>query len=203
MACDLRGRGVFGTYHGITVIDGDTLDVGDTRVRLFGIDAPELGQTCTKTGGTRWDCGDWVRRQVANRLQNHVARCDALTTDKYGRTVARCFLGRRDISALLVQNGLAESYRHYSLDYIDAEKAAFVAGLGIWQGNMQRPYDYRLARASPNNCAIKGNISAAGRIFHLPGQEHYTATRISPHKGERWFCSASDAAAAGWRKARR
>lgn len=54
------------------------------------------------------------------------------------------------------------------------------------------------------DCNIKGNISieTGERIFHVPGQEYYSATKISPQYGERWFCSEAEAWAAGWRKAR-
>ncbi len=54
-------------------------------------------------------------------------------------------------------------------------------------------------------CNIKGNISinTRERIYHVPGQEHYDETIISPQYGERWFCSEAEARAAGWRKARR
>ncbi|ESY58469.1 hypothetical protein X744_17015 [Mesorhizobium sp. LNJC372A00] len=54
-------------------------------------------------------------------------------------------------------------------------------------------------------CGIKGNISynTGERIYHVPGQEHYSETRISLSKGERWFCSEDAARAAGWRKAMR
>ncbi|PBB21008.1 hypothetical protein CK219_05290 [Mesorhizobium sp. WSM4313] len=54
-------------------------------------------------------------------------------------------------------------------------------------------------------CNIKGNISinTGERIYHVPGQEHYWETKISPQYGERWFCSEAEAQAAGWRKARR
>jgi hypothetical protein len=58
-------------------------------------------------------------------------------------------------------------------------------------------------QSGADGCVIKGNISSNGRIYHVPGQEHYDRTRISPSKGERWFCSESDARAAGWRRARR
>lgn len=52
--------------------------------------------------------------------------------------------------------------------------------------------------------AIKGNINAKGeRIYHMPGQQAYSVTRINPAKGERWFCSEAEASAAGWRKALR
>ncbi len=55
------------------------------------------------------------------------------------------------------------------------------------------------------SCNIKGNISieTGERIYHMPGQKYYAATRISPQYGERWFCSEAEAQAAGWRKARR
>ncbi|MCY0094418.1 hypothetical protein OEG82_10330 [Hoeflea sp. J2-29] len=53
-------------------------------------------------------------------------------------------------------------------------------------------------------CLIKGNISitTGERIYHMPGQDYYNATKISPQHGERWFCSEAQARAAGWRKAR-
>ena len=56
--------------------------------------------------------------------------------------------------------------------------------------------------ASPD-CTIKGNISMSGeRIYHVPGQRYYAATRINPAYGERWFCSEEEARAAGWRKSK-
>lgn len=53
------------------------------------------------------------------------------------------------------------------------------------------------------SCKIKGNISinSGERIFHVPGQHYYAATKIRPDYGERWFCSEAQARAAGWRKA--
>jgi len=61
------------------------------------------------------------------------------------------------------------------------------------------------AAGSAGSCDIKGNISinTGERIYHVPGQEHYWETKISPQYGERWFCSEEEARAAGWRKARR
>jgi hypothetical protein len=58
--------------------------------------------------------------------------------------------------------------------------------------------------ASGAGCVIKGNVSyrTGERIYHLPGQTYYSATRIKPAYGERWFCSEAEAQAAGWRKAK-
>lgn len=197
----------------VRVIDGDTLDVGARRVRLYGIDAPELGQICTNPDGARWDCGSWVAREVRARLAGRPVRCAAVEQDHYGRSVARCALAGRDIGRMLVQEGLALAYRKYAMDYDLDEKGAAVAGRGLHGTLMAQPEDYRRAlRESTGSvperrvtdCAIKGNINARGtRIYHMPGQEHYDRTVIRPEQGERWFCSEVEARAAGWRRARR
>lgn len=54
-------------------------------------------------------------------------------------------------------------------------------------------------------CTIKGNISidTGNKIYHLPGMEDYESTVIDPTKGEKWFCTESEAIEDGWRKAPR
>lgn len=193
----------------VRVIDGDTFDVAGSRIRLFGIDAPEQGQTCTSKQGRKWRCGSWVSAVVTHRFEGRPARCVAVDTDRYGRTVARCYVGGRDVAKLLVEDGLAFAYRRYSMDYDLDEKGAAVRAAGLHDSQFQAPAAFRQARttgptAPSAACAIKGNISTKGeRIYHSPGQRHYDRTRISRDKGERWFCSAADARAAGWRAARR
>lgn len=193
----------------VRVIDADTWDVGGDRVRLFGIDAPELDQSCTRKGGGDWPCGVWAADQVRARYDGAWATCDAVTTDRYGRTVARCAVGGRDAARQIVRDGWAFAYRRYSMDYDLDEKTAAVQGRGLHGSSTAAPADFRAGRQAqaqpaPGTCAIKGNISSKGeRIYHVPGQEHYDRTRISPAKGERWFRSEAEARAAGWRRARR
>lgn len=73
-------------------------------------------------------------------------------------------------------------------------------------GGLMAPAALAAARAAPEaprpGCDIKGNISGNGRIYHLPGSSAYARTRIDTSKGERWFCSESEARAAGWRPPR-
>ncbi len=85
---------------------------------------------------------------------------------------------------------------------IAAASASFLATGG--HSVFLRAGKYVEASVSPS-CRIKGNISMNGgeRIYHLPGQVFYEETRIRPEFGERWFCTGTDARAAGWRKARR
>lgn len=200
---------VAGTVGVIRVIDGDTLDVGGTRVRLHGIDAPETDQTCTTARGDIWRCGAWVSQTVAARFAGKTASCVSLDTDRYGRMVARCQVDGQDIAANLVTDGLAFSYRRYSDAYVAVERKAAARAIGLHASRFQSPAEFRKSRAraqtAPDGaCRIKGNISSNGtRIYHVPGQHHYDRTRIRTQKGERWFCSAAEARAAGWRAARR
>ena len=191
----------------ITVIDGDTLDVGGVRVRLHGIDAPEVDQTCTYARGGDWACGEWVTGQVAARYGGQRATCQHIDTDRYGRIVAKCFVNGQDIGEDLVLDGLAFAYRDYSWDYDTAEKAAAINNAGLWSGDVQNPAAFRAdsrpaPQTAPGECIIKGNISSNGRIYHMPHNEHYQNTRIDTSRGERWFCSEAEARAAGWRPAR-
>ncbi|MBV2358217.1 thermonuclease family protein [Thalassococcus sp. CAU 1522] len=193
----------------VRVIDGDTLDVGGIRIRLFGIDAPEAGQRCGGQNAPVWPCGAWVVSNVKARLDGKNVSCEALDRDRYGRVVARCNLDGEDIARRLVQDGLAFAYRRYSWDYDLDEKGAAIAGRGLHGTGVQSPAAFRSAArqgaGTPQpDCAIKGNISASGRrVFHVPGQRWYDETRIDESKGERWFCSEADARNAGWRPAKR
>lgn len=191
------------------MIDADTLDVGKVRVRLHGIDAPEIAQPCNRPEGGTWACGKWARDEARRRYQGQVATCRKTDMDRHGRTVAVCHVAGRDIGAEMVRDGLAEAYRKFSLDYVDAEKAAFFEGLGLWRGRVQEPAAFRALQSAesvqlpPGECKIKGNVSANGQIYHMPGQADYTKTRINERGGERWFCSESQARSAGWRRAKR
>ncbi len=192
----------------ISVIDGDTLDVGGKRVRLHGIDAVESDQTCENAQGVAWACGAAVSREVRARYQGQQAVCEAVTVDAYGRIVAVCRVGGQDIGRQLVSDGLALAYRKYSRMYVEEEEHAARARRGLHAGRMMRPGQFRLERISgrvpeDKHCRIKGNISDRGaRIYHLPGQRFYRKTGISRDKGERWFCTERAARAAGWRKSR-
>lgn len=194
----------------VRVIDADTWDVGGTRVRLHGIDAPELDQTCTRASGQGWACGTWATQQVRSLYDGHTAQCARVTQDRYGRTVARCKVQGRDVGQALVSRGLAFAFRKYSTDYVGAESRARSGAAGLHGARVALPWDHRAAKRRadrpadrPATCAIKGNISASGeRIFHRPGQPYYARTQISPAKGERWFCTADEARRAGWRAAK-
>ena len=68
----------------------------------------------------------------------------------------------------------------------------------------ERTVSFGASSSGPSDgCRLRGNISRNGRIYHLPGQQHYDRTDIDEDEGERWFCSEAEAQAAGWRRAKR
>lgn len=200
----------------VRVVDGDTIDVGEVRVRLHGIDAAEDDQTCDRDG-LPWDCGTWVTGEVRSLFEGREADCEPVDVDRYGRTVARCAVAAFaeakergasvDMGAEIVGRGLAVAYLKYSDDYAAAEATARAARLGVFAGTMEAPSAHRAGgagRAPPDPmCPIKGNISENGRIFHVPGGAFYGRTAIDEGSGERWFCTPDEAVSAGWRPSRR
>ena len=100
--------------------DGDSLMVGETEVRLFGIDAPELHQTCQRDG-RGWACGEEAALRLASFVNGKTVLCERVDTDQYRRTVARCRVGNLDLNRAMVALGDAVAYRRYSSDYVSAE----------------------------------------------------------------------------------
>jgi endonuclease YncB( thermonuclease family) len=190
------------------VVDGDTIAVDGTSVRLEGIDAPEAGQTCKRKWLGSWPCGAAATDALQRLLQGKTVSCEPRGLDKYGRTLATCFVGGRDVNAGLVREGFAWAFVKYSSSYVKEEAEARARGLGIWQGAAMPPWEYRAQRwtaaepQAPQGCAIKGNVTRNGRIYHMPWSPWYGRIRMDPAKGERWFCTEAEALAAGWRPVR-
>jgi endonuclease YncB( thermonuclease family) len=196
----------------VRVVDGDTLVWQGEKVRLFGIDAPEKGQTCDRSGQS-WNCGTWSAMMLERAIGAGPVECRRKDTDRYRRMVAICTSAGVDLSHAQVQAGAAQAYTRYSAAYAKAEAAARTARAGLWAGRMVTPSDHRKAGqakaplSAPQSvagaCAIKGNINGTSRIYHMPGQRDYAATRIDSERGEAWFCSEAEARRAGFRPARR
>ena len=187
------------------VIDGDTLSVGEVRVRLEGIDAPEAGQSCQRQWAVTWACGSAATTALEKLVAGKTVQCERRGTDKYGRTLGVCFVHGRDVNAQMVRQGHAWAFVKYSTSYVAEEAAARAERAGIWQGEAVPAWEHRqrhwtAAEAqAPDGCAIKGNITKNGRIYHMPWSPWYGQIRIEPDKGKRWFCSEAEAIAAGWR----
>jgi len=207
------------------IVDGDSFEVGSVGVRLFGVDAPEGRQRCTRSNGSSWQCGEAAADELRRLVGSREVACERRDSDDYGRIVAVCRVGNLDLGAAMVRAGLAVAYRRYSADYVAEEREARAARRGLWAGEFVRPEDYRRdersaareaePRAAQNRrapsastprrggCYIKGNINGDGeRIYHVPDSSSYRSTEIDESRGERWFCTESEALRAGWRAPR-
>lgn len=124
--------------------DGDTLNLSGIIVRLHGIDAPERTQSCSRDG-TSWTCGREAADRLAALVAGKTVRCEQRDMDDYGRTVATCRAGPIDLSAAMVDAGLAIALPHFTAAYVANEARAREQRLGIWAGAFERPADYRAA----------------------------------------------------------
>jgi endonuclease YncB( thermonuclease family) len=119
-----------------SVIDGDTFKAGGTSIRLHGIDAPELAQTCDG-----WAAGEAARRALVALVTAGTPQCEYVAKDVYGRTVAICRVNGKDVSEAMVRSGMA--YAAYSHDYLLQEWRAKFDGLGIHARRCASPADWR------------------------------------------------------------
>jgi endonuclease YncB( thermonuclease family) len=126
------------------IVDGDTIHIGKTKIRLHGIDAPEAKQTCTKEG-KEWLCGQEATWALARIIEGHWVTCQQKDIDRYKRIVAVCYMaeGQIDINGLMVEQGWALAYRKYSEDYIGQEDVARDSRAGIWAGEFVKPWEWR------------------------------------------------------------
>ena len=127
-----------------SVIDGDTLEIHDRRIRLDGIDAPESAQLCLREG-RKERCGQRSALFLADLIGQGTVRCVPHDVDRYGRDIATCWLGDVNLNERMVAVGQAVAYRKYSKRYVAAEGEAEAAGLGIWSTRFEMPWDYRRA----------------------------------------------------------
>jgi len=160
------------------IIDGDTIEIRGERIRLYGVDAPESGQTCRNASGGVYRCGQRAALALADRIGTQAVVCIALDRDRFGRTVSECRVGGENVNAWLVRNGWAVAYRRYGgTRYSAEERAAKATRAGIWSGDFVMPEVYRRAGRSQvsrsrMNCT---QLRAAGLSPVRRGSPYYHA----------------------------
>jgi endonuclease YncB( thermonuclease family) len=142
---DLKGK--------VCITDGDTLRVnskrkgrrcvGGIKVRLLGIDAPELKQTCRHPNGRDFLCGRKSASYLVELINGKEVTCKGDTTDRYKRILGTCFVGRVNLNKKMVQQGWAVAYRAYSKVYIPDEDKARLANQGMWMMSFEMPWKWR------------------------------------------------------------
>jgi micrococcal nuclease len=198
------------------VIDGDTIEIsGGSRVRYIGIDTPETVDPREEVQCFGKEASDKNKELVEGkevRLEKDVSE-----TDQYGRLLRYVYVGNTFVNESLVKEGFAKASSYppdikYQEKLANAEAFARENNKGLWAAcgstqGIQSSESYRLSPLTgASGCNIKGNISTnekKEKIYHMPGQQYYSATVIDENKGERWFCSEEEAKQAGWRKSQK
>lgn len=126
----------------VKVIDGDTIKIGNEKIRFGGIDAPELKQICFKNE-EKISCGILVKNVLKKKIGKETPKCISEGKDVYKRTIAECFINGESLSKFLVSNGYAFAYRKYSRKFIKDERFAKKNKLGLWSMKFMFPWEFR------------------------------------------------------------
>ena len=136
------------------IIDGDTVHIKSKKIRLEGIDAPEIKQQCQKTYlqisaivgfnfKKNYSCGIISKKKLIDKINKSQINCIASRQDRYKRYLATCYKDKINLNKWMVRNGLAVAYKRYSKDYLRDEAYAKENKLGIWKGSFERPEKWR------------------------------------------------------------
>ena len=133
------------------VVDGDSIHIKSYKIRLEGIDAPEMKQECKKpylqimffTFQKNYYCGQLSKKKLVKKIGNKSVKCILLGKDRYKRYLAKCFKGTINLNRWMVRNGYAIAYRKYSKIYIPDENFAKEEKLGLWGGTFIKPEKWR------------------------------------------------------------
>jgi hypothetical protein len=164
----------------------------------------DFSQTCRRADGSTWNCGAAAEKQFDKLTRNRrPLRCE-ITGEADGIRNGTCELDGKDLAADLVRQGLAFAEGSLWSSYSAQQSEAQEAKAGLWAGEPERPDAWRdrlfavAAAGAPGGCPIKGRIQSGRRTYLLPHSADYPRITIREERGDRWFCSAEEAEAAGF-----
>ena len=151
LAQNLNSEEIYGTPK---IIDGDTVHINSKKIRLEGIDAPEIRQQCQKvflkisaiigfSFKKNYSCGVISKKKLVDKINKSQINCISSGRDRYKRYLATCYKDKINLNKWMVRNGLAVAYKRYSKDYLGDEVYAKENKLGLWKGSFIRPEKWR------------------------------------------------------------
>jgi len=136
----------------LVVIDGDSLEIGTSRIRLIGIDAPEYHQNCKDKHKKSYQCGQQSAKYLKSLVQNKTVTCQVHKKDRYNRELCTCYANGVDLNAEMVRAGLAVVYLESA--YKKEENEAKAAKKGIWSGRFMRPRLFRILQEQQKKASL-------------------------------------------------
>lgn len=158
----------------VYVIDGDTVIINKVHIRLKGIDAPEMTQSCERNGNS-YDCGKEARNFLRARIGRAPIRCQTEGFDRYGRDLARCYLGETDLNGWMVQQGWALAYGDYDREETDARRNS----RGMWAGRFEKPSSWRKENPREDKDAQTGSETSSLDRNSIDAFVYYIKERIA------------------------
>ncbi|WP_336985572.1 thermonuclease family protein [Altererythrobacter aquiaggeris] len=152
------------------VVDGDSLELAGFSIRIHGIDAPELSQTCQRSDEA-WQCGQEAKAVLTQLVSNRSIVCTQRDIDQYDRIVASCRTSGYDIGAEMVKGGMAVSLTQFSTAYVKYETRARDLKIGIWGSQFEKPSAYRAA--NPREVIVSKRRSAPAPVRQPERREVY------------------------------
>jgi micrococcal nuclease len=216
-----------GIYKVVSVTDGDTITIERDNirsvVRLLGIDTPELHKPNTPVQCYAKEAKLFLETLLLGKEVRLVK--DIEDKDKYGRLLRYVFLNEMNVSTVIIGNGFSYIYdkppnKLYYNEILTEMVHSMNQKKGLWktcydtdprvkQHLLQYNFEYQSQQSSttsnneitPNEeCKIKGNVnSSKEKIYHQFGSANYEKIQMNLTEGDTWFCTESEALAAGFR----
>ena len=128
----------------VRVIDGDSIALGKLRIRMQGIDAPELKQECRNIQSKKlYKCGEVAKNYLIKLINHQSIECTDEGKDRYKRQLAYCYVGKLNLNREMVRSGNAVAYIKYDKSFIKEEREAKLNKIGVWGSEFKNPEQYR------------------------------------------------------------
>ena len=145
------------------VVSGDTLTLNNRVIKLFGVAAPDISQTCADASGRGYKCGQQAIAWLSSWLADNEIKCHVLGQDDRGVLTAVCMLGPYDIGAALINAGWAVADTRQTQVYVPYQNQALTNKRGLWQGEFYMPWDWEKIQARKANVRVIRSKKNSGR----------------------------------------
>jgi endonuclease YncB( thermonuclease family) len=126
------------------VVDGDTIWVGETKIQIWAIDAPETKQECYLKGES-WMCGEKATEHLRGFVGSKPVICEDRGRDRYKRMIGKCRVGTLDIGAEMIEKGLAlPNWKYGGEYYMQLYRESRGQGVGMFAGTFEPPWEWRM-----------------------------------------------------------
>lgn len=143
----------------VSAVTGSMLSINGLHVKLLGIDAPYMQQTCADKFGQGYACGQKARDWLQDWLQGKIVKCHIISPQVNGRATGVCFSEGYDVAAVVVNAGWAVAYTKNTDIYVPYEQQAGTKKRGLWAGTFYKPWDWKKLQSRKSNISIETNSS--------------------------------------------